>query len=184
MEVKEMREAMKIAGETVPRSNADVISAYGLMQELGTPPVDEGPTTEEIAEAEAENDAFEKVIADAESEMLAVTNSKVIEIPAVVKPKFKAQTLDGEVYTYVGFGDTPPHMIKFMGLQNFIRGQATTVTRIDVLEKIKNHKCFVKGEVDPDVLFGNDKVAAAKAQFRRDEDMKLQIVMDRKNRKG
>lgn len=86
------------------------------------------------------------------------------------------------VFTYIGAGDTPPHMIDFMGLQKFIRGQATPVDNPVVIQKILNHPCFVRGEVDKDVMFENDEAEKKKAEIQRDKDTALQIEIDRINR--
>lgn len=90
----------------------------------------------------------------------------------------------GEEWTYVGWGDTPPHMIKFMGIQNFIRGTPVKVTDPRVLEKIKDNRSFVKGAVDMDKIFEQDELAAKKAQKQREEDQKIQIMVERENRKA
>lgn len=87
-------------------------------------------------------------------------------------------------YTYIGHGEGEPHMIKFMGIQNFMRGELTTVTDPVVLRKIKNNPCFVKGAYPRDKLFEDDEKAKKKADDQRFEDSKLQIEMERKQRKG
>jgi len=87
-------------------------------------------------------------------------------------------------YTYIGAGDTPPHMICFMGIQNFVRGELTTVTDHDVLAKIAGNQCFVKGVYDMDEAFEADKEAKKKVELQQEEDVKTQIYMDRENRKG
>ena len=116
------------------------------------------------------NEAFPKV--DGGSEISTPTNST----PQIVT---LAST---NIYTYVGVGDEPPHMINFMGLQKFIRGDATEVTDLAVIEKIQNHPCFTKGAINKDILFENDEQAKKKAQAQRDEDVKTQIAIDRINR--
>lgn len=87
-------------------------------------------------------------------------------------------------YTYIGAGDEPPHMIDFMGLQKFIRGELTEVTNPLVLSKISGNKCFVKGAYDKEKLFANDKEAKKEADLQREEDTKTQIYFERQNRKG
>ena len=113
----------------------------------------QGPHTAEKVAGEALNKAEDKVI------KLVSTN----------------------IWTYVGAGETPPHMIDFMGLEKFIRGQAKEVTNKEVLEKIKIHPCFVKGTVDQDTLFNMDEEARKKADEQRFEDLKTQIEVERKN---
>lgn len=87
-------------------------------------------------------------------------------------------------YTYVGSGETPPHMIKFMGIQVFSRGQLTKVTNPEVLAKIKNNQSFVKGAVSQDDLYDADMKAKEKADLQREEDVKTQIHFDRQNSKA
>ena len=90
----------------------------------------------------------------------------------------------GEEYTYVGYGDTPPHMIKFMGIQMFVRGQSVRVTDERVLAKIGTNRSFVKGKADMEEVFKQDEVAAKRAEKQREEDVKTQIMVERANRKG
>ena len=45
-----------------------------------------------------------------------------------------------DVYTYIGSGDSPPQMIKFMGVQIFIRGTPTKVTDKRLLRKIQGNQ--------------------------------------------
>lgn len=108
-------------------------------------------------------------------------NSDDIPRETVEKTDLRIVPSDNE-YTYIGAGDTPPHMINFMGMQKFTRGQVTTVTNPTVLAKIKNHTCFVKGQVDQEVLFENDEKAKKEAEHQREEDLKLQILVERQNR--
>ena len=88
----------------------------------------------------------------------------------------------GEEYTYIGYGPTPPHMINFMGMQTFIRGQAVRVTDPRVLKKLEGHRCFVKGKADADEMYQQDELAQKRAEKIREEDLKLQIEVERKNR--
>lgn len=87
-------------------------------------------------------------------------------------------------WTYIGAGDEPPHMICFMGKQNFVRGQLTQVADKEVLAKLENNHCFIKGEYNMDDAFKADKAAAKVVQLKREEDVKTQIHMERANRKG
>lgn len=107
--------------------------------------------------------------------------NEVIEEEVKNDKALKSVVSDNE-YTYIGQGDTPPQIIKFMGLQVFTRGVATPVTDPVVLEKVKTNSSFVKGEIDGELLYANDEAAKKKVQAIRDEDVKLDIYMQRKNR--
>ncbi len=165
MDAKEMREVLKIAGVPVPRSNEGVKAAHAeyvfALDMTMKPAVNPQYGPEDIDTAHEENKM--------RSNPPAVVNPKEIE-------------LAGEIYTYVGSGDTPPHMTNFMSMQKFVRGQAVRVTNPIVLGKISHHRDFVKGEVDPESMFAKDEVAAKKVQNQRDEDVKTQIAMDRQNK--
>jgi hypothetical protein len=86
-------------------------------------------------------------------------------------------------YTYIGAGATPPQLINFMGMQVFMRGELTTVTNPVVLGKIKGNPCFVQGEYPKEKLMENDKQAEKCAQKIRDEHVKMEIDIQRRNRK-
>jgi len=46
-------------------------------------------------------------------------------------------------YQYIGYGDTPPESIKFMGLVRFrLNGPYVDVLDQKVLDKLKTHRCF------------------------------------------
>ena len=104
--------------------------------------------------------------------------------PRVIEVQPKALPEAGEIWTYVGYGVTPPHTTKYMGLQNFIRGVPTRVTNPLVLEKIGGNRSFAKGEVDMEKYFDQDELFAKKAEEIRQEGVKMQIMIDRENRKG
>lgn len=87
-----------------------------------------------------------------------------------------------DTYTYIGQGDTPPNIIKFMGIQVFSRGKATQVSDPRVLKKISNNPCFIKGEVSSEELYENDEVARKRVDKQREEDVKVQIEVDRQNK--
>lgn len=80
----------------------------------------------------------------------------------------------GVEYTYVGGGEDSPRVIDFMGRQRFVRGQATLVTEKEVLAKVRNHPCFVEGDVSEEDLHDYDKSAKSKADLQRKQDMKTQ----------
>ena len=85
-------------------------------------------------------------------------------------------------YTYVGFGPESPSLIKFMGLQVFTRGLPTEVTNPVVLEKIKNHRCFVQGKADMDAVHAAEEEAKKRVAKIRQRDIEMQIMADRQNR--
>lgn len=99
------------------------------------------------------------------------TFSKSKKVVSIVPP-------DNE-YTYIGSGDEPPHMINFMGQQKFFRGDLTVVNNPDVLAKIRNHACFVKGSYDKDKLFDNDEEAKKGVEDQRLKDRQMQGAADR-----
>lgn len=105
---------------------------------------------------------------------------KVTEARNVESSKTNVVKLaSSNVFTYIGAGDTPPHMIDFMGRQKFIRGMATPVEDPVVVKAISNHKCFVKGEVDKDVMFKSDEIERKKAEEQLKKDRILQAEIER-----
>jgi len=108
-------------------------------------------------------------------DMVALYKEKFPEDQTEVQPTVKAIKSEN-VYTYIGAGHEPPSVIKFMGLQAFSRGKSVTVTNPVVLEKIKNHPCFIKGEVEPEVLIERDEEAKKQVEERRKEDEKIQLL--------
>ena len=140
MNHKEMREAIRAAGQHVPRSNEDVKAAY-------------------------------KALTDStDNKELPNNDGKVVTL------------VNKNIYTYVGAGDEPPHMINFMGLQKFVRGKEVEVTNPEILAKIDGNPSFIKGKADPEKMFENDEKAKKKADAQRFEDQKMQIAMDRQNK--
>jgi hypothetical protein len=102
------------------------------------------------------------------------------EPKGVIKPVVKL--VSSNIYTYIGAGDEPPHMINFMGLQNFVRGQPTEVNNPEVIEKVSHHACFVKGEADTELMFKNDELEKKKADEQRHIDACTQIEAERGNK--
>lgn len=100
----------------------------------------------------------------------------------VVESKPLSIVKKDNIYTYIGAGETPPNIIKFMGIQVFSRGQATEVTDKRILAKIAGNASFVKGEVEAETLYDNDEKAKAKADAQREEDVKIQIEVERQNK--
>jgi hypothetical protein len=87
-------------------------------------------------------------------------------------------------YTYIGSGATPPQLINFMGMQVFMRGELTTVTNPTVLNKIQGNPCFVQGEYPKEKLLENDKEALKREQKIKEEHTKMEIEIQRRNRKN
>lgn len=98
----------------------------------------------------------------------------------VIAPVVKL--VSSNIYTYIGSGDEPPHMINFMGLQNFVRGTAIEVTNPDVIAKIQNNPSFVKGEYDSDLMFESDEKEKKRAGEQRKSDAKIEALMVKANR--
>lgn len=96
------------------------------------------------------------------------------EVTEIVKP-----VKSDNIYTYIGAGHEPPSVIKFMGIQSFIRGKATPVTNPTVLAKIKNHPCFVNGEVEADELVERDSKEDKRVEEQRQKDMQTQQIARR-----
>jgi hypothetical protein len=159
MKTADMRQALRDKGIPVRRSNEDVQADYNEMKKKET---EEQQGIEKLTEGQV------KLLSEAKKELDA-------EIPPI-------RLASTNEWTYIGAGDEPPHMINFMGMQKFVRGQATSVSNPLVIEKIKSHRCFVKGSVDPEVLFTNDEKAKKEVELKREEDVKIQIMAERANR--
>lgn len=97
--------------------------------------------------------------------------------------QLKAVQTIGDTYTYVGAGEDSPGIIKFMGLQVFQRGKETKVSNPVVLDKIRNNPSFIKGSITPEDLYERDEKAKKAAQAQREEDTKVQIAIERQQRK-
>jgi len=106
------------------------------------------------------------------------------KLTSVTLPEASDMKPAGEIWTYIGGGVSPPHTTKYMGIQNFIRGVPTRVTDPRVLEKIGSNRCFAKGEVDMDYYFEQEEIEAKRLEEIRDEGLKLQIMIERENRKS
>jgi len=83
------------------------------------------------------------------------------------------------VYTYVGGGEDSPRVIDFMGLQKFVRGKPEEVTDQVVLRKVRNHPCFVEGEVEEEEIHDYDLKAKKEADAQRASDKKTQSIASR-----
>ena len=106
------------------------------------------------------------------------------KLTSVTLPEASDMKPAGEIWTYIGGGVSPPHTTKYMGIQNFIRGVPTRVTDPRVLEKIGSNRCFAKGEVDMDYYFEQEEIEAKRLEGIREEGLKMQIMIERENRKG
>lgn len=151
MNTKEMRQALRDAGHHVPRSNEETIDAYN--KAFGDDSTQYGESTMEPVQAV--------------QDQINIAKTNVVKLAS------------SNIWTYIGSGDTPPHLINFMGMQKFIRGQPVEVTNQTVIDKLKNNPCFVKGKVDQELLFKRDEEARERAEKQRFEDLKLQIETER-----
>jgi len=89
----------------------------------------------------------------------------------------------GRTFTYIGSGDEPPHLINFMGMQKFVRGQATKVSNPLVLAKISNNSAFVSGKIDSDLMFTRDEAEKKKANDQREKDRVMNERCELANKK-
>lgn len=92
--------------------------------------------------------------------------------------------IEPEIYTYVGKGADSPRVIDFMGMQRFVRGEATEVTNPVVLAKLKGHPTFVEGEVGQEQLHNIDEEGAASEKQQRAKDAAIEAEFRRKQAKG
>lgn len=87
------------------------------------------------------------------------------------------------VYTYVGKGADSPRKINFMGKQEFIRGEAVTVTDPALLAKIAKNPSFVAGEVKQQDIIAVDEAGEAREKEVRAKDAKIQASFSKKHNK-
>jgi len=188
MDIKDMRKALRDAGQPVPRSNADVMPAYYAMLKDNEARI--GNETFPGIEKEhplnvIENSAHVEVETSAEIPEIELKDT-VLNLENPGFPLSKNQSIvklaSTNIYTYIGSGDEPPHMINFMGMQKFIRGQAVEVKNPVVIDKINSHRCFVKGKVDQEKLFESDEKEKARADEQRNIDQQTQARIDRVNK--
>ena len=151
------------------------------MSEENQTEVDDFDLEDEVVETPAE-EAEEKPKAK-KAPAKNKRKSPAKKAPAKNKRKSPAKKAkDGEnVFTYVGGGEDSPRRIKFMGLQTFIRGEATEVTNEIVLAKVKVNPCFVEGEVDIEDLADADEDAAAAANAQRAEDKRIDAAYKKRH---
>ena len=90
-----------------------------------------------------------------------------------------------ETVAYVGYGDEPPHMIDFLGVQRMVRGQKYPISEINpsALEKMQGHRCFVFGDFDSDDMFDRAQVARDEATKQQGIDEELPSLATIKNSK-
>lgn len=100
---------------------------------------------------------------------------KPMEAPA---PRTK-----GRVFTYVGGGEDSPRVINFMGMQKFVRGQATEVVDPVVLAKIAKNPTFIEGEVEQEELHTYDEEARKEADEQRRKDKETNLAWKKKYNK-
>lgn len=85
---------------------------------------------------------------------------------------------DFVVYTYVGFGETPPQIIKFMDQIFFRRGEPVKIENNQdnalLINKLENNKCFIKGEIKVEDLMIQDQKAKEVADAKREADNDLE----------
>lgn len=86
------------------------------------------------------------------------------------EPKKKGK---GEVYTYVGKGESSPQRINFLGRQEFVRGRPVEVTDPIVLQKIQGVHTFVKGKADAELLQEIEDEGMALAEKNRSVDKQM-----------
>lgn len=110
-----------------------------------------------------------------------MTEDTKLKLPETPKNPEKAEK--AETYTYVGAGTDIPDVIKFMGLQEFVRGEETAVTNPRVLEKIKDHPCFVKGAADRKAMHEALQEAREKASAALKRDKEANDIANKRNAK-
>jgi hypothetical protein len=160
MEYKEMRAELKEAGvKPVPLKNTEMYQLY--IKE--NPDYDGGePGGGKLKDMDMNPAGFIQDISP------KVTDNQIVEA--------------GEEYTYIGVGETPPQITKYMGIQTFTRGIPVMVTDKRILARIAGNASFVKGKVDGEVLIEQDELAKKRCDKIREEDTKIQIMCDRANR--
>lgn len=87
----------------------------------------------------------------------------------------------GQVYTYVGKGETSPQRINFIGRQEFVRGRPVEVTDPIVLKKIEGVPTFVKGKADPELLQEIEDEGIAVADKNRKTDAQMDANFKRQH---
>lgn len=160
MNTVEMRKILREAGEKVPRSNEELEAAYNEFIANRDKLPEWEDLQKEVKERDLKPEQLNPLFAD-----------KAIKL------------VSSNIYTYVGKGDEPPSKIKFMDIQWFTRGVATEV-KSELLPHVSKHACFVKGKVDMSEYYENDLKEKKRVEDRRFEDQKIQIEMERKNRRG
>lgn len=92
---------------------------------------------------------------------------------------------DFVVYTYIGSGETPPQIIKFMDQIVFRRGEPVKIENNQnnafLIKKLENNKCFIKGEIKVEDLMIQDQKAkeVADAKRKADNDLEEKLFMSK-----
>ena len=92
--------------------------------------------------------------------------------------------IEPNIYTYVGKGESSPQRIKFMGLQEFVRGRPTKVTNPIVLAKIQGNPTFVAGNASQELLQDIEDEGMALAEKNRKVDAQMDANFKRKHGGG
>lgn len=114
----------------------------------------------------------------------AVAPAAEAQAPAEEKPvEAKKKGGNGRYFTYIGGGESSPHVINFMGKQKFVRGQLTEVTDPVVLAKLDGGvSTIIEGEVDAEILHKIDSDAKEAADAIRSSDAALNARVTKKFR--
>lgn len=128
-----------------------------------------GRKNQKHEDVQVEEDVVE--VQSEDGETLVTSEEDVEEVPE-------------NVFTYVGAGESPPTVINFMGVQEFVRGEPVLVTNEELLKKIVNNPSFVRGTVDMRTLHEGDKQAAREAAEKRKRDALIQQNFVRKHSGG
>ena len=108
------------------------------------------------------------------------TEAPVEVVKAEVKPPAPKK---GVVVTYVGSGEDSPAVIKFMGQQEFVRGEAVEVVDPFLMQKIAGNPSFVEGEVTQKELHGRDMEARKDAEMKKVVNGRIQAAFAKKYNK-
>lgn len=157
------------------KENKDTLTSIAEHLEIEVEAKKEGkPTRDELIAALEE---FEKEFPDEFVSEMETFGLPEKELEEVKKPS-------KNVFTYVGGGETSPHRINFMGLQEFVKGRAVEVTNPKILAKLVGNPTFVQGEVDQETIQSIEDEGAAVAQKNRAIDDKMDTAFKSKHSGG
>lgn len=139
------------------------------------------PTNDELVAALEAYEEENPGLIDAAAEKLGFEEDEVeetdedetedeVEVAEEAAPAKKGK---GQVYTYVGKGETSPQRIKFMGKQDFVRGRPVEVTDPALIAKIEGNPTFIKGKADPELLQEIEDEGIAVAENNRAVDARM-----------